>query len=231
MQRLFTWLPLAREAIKLKNSFLIMPQRIGIYGGTFNPVHNAHLIMAEHFCEEMSLDKCFFVPANISPFKTNNSSALSISSENRLEMLQIAIEENPKFVVDTFEIEKPDVSYTYLTVDYFREKYQNDGLFLLLGSDQALFFNKWKNWEQILSKVQICIAARNKLSKLKIKEINKLLTYKQKKPFFLNSPLIDISSTDIRNKIKTKKSIKYLVPDKLIDFIEKKRLYQSIFDA
>ncbi|MDP2363174.1 MAG: adenylyltransferase/cytidyltransferase family protein, partial [Ignavibacteria bacterium] len=111
--------------------------RVGIVGGTFNPIHNAHLSIAGHFLDDMRLDIVYFVPANISPFKTDNYTSQDISSEHRIKMLELALKDYKKFSFDTFETDKGDVSYTIDTVKYFREKFPYSRLFLLIGDDQA----------------------------------------------------------------------------------------------
>lgn len=201
--------------------------RIGLFGGTFNPVHIAHLVIAERFCEELFLEKCYFVPANISPFKVNNDSANEVSPESRLEMLWLAIEGKKHFETDVFEIDNPDISYTFKTVDYFCEKYPYKDIFLLIGSDQAIFFKEWKNWEHILSKINICVALRSALTKEEREEINEILSYKGKKPYWLKSPIIEISSTEIRHRINSGKSIDYILPSKVKEFIFKNKLYSA----
>ncbi len=204
-----------------------MKKRYGILGGTFNPVHIAHLIMAECFCDDMKLDKCFFVPASLSPFKEEEDSAREIMPEDRFEMTRLAAKGNPRFETDRFEIDNQGVSYTYKTVDYFCQRYADAALFMLIGTDQARFFREWKNWMNILKKVQICVAYRLGESEVNKKEIDGILTVENKKPEWISAPALDISSTDIRNRIKTVKSVRYLVPDAVLDYIMKKKLYTT----
>jgi nicotinate-nucleotide adenylyltransferase len=202
--------------------------KIGIIGGTFNPVHNAHLGIAEHFIEQMQLDKCYFVPAALSPFKTEDESANLISSEHRIEMLKLAIKANPKLDVDTFEIEQGGVSWTINTVKYFREQFPDAELFLLIGGDHALVFTQWGKWQEILELVTLCIARRpGIISKEREKEINKTLTINNKVPIWLDTPLIDISASEIRERVRRNEPINTFVSKAVQEYIFYHNLYSN----
>jgi len=134
-------------------------EKIGIYGGTFDPIHLGHLIIAQCFVEQFSLDKCYFVPAKISPFKIEQN--LTFSDAERIKMIELSIKENPNFAIDTYEIENTDISYTINTIRYFRSKYPLSELFLLIGYDQAINFDKWKNSELIKNLANIVVARRD----------------------------------------------------------------------
>ncbi len=198
------------------------PTRIGIFGGSFNPIHIGHLITAEYFVEDCNLDTCFFVPNHISPFKINDSEL--ISSLHRLEMLNLSIQNNPKFLVNDFEIKKGGISFTFETILYFKGIYPNDSLFLLMGTDQIANFNQWKNWEIIVNNSIIVAAHRNVSSGTEKIDRGVFAEYSQK-IVYLKNPIIEISSTEIRNRIKSGKSIKYLVPESVRAYIESNRLY------
>ncbi|MGA2296500.1 MAG: nicotinate (nicotinamide) nucleotide adenylyltransferase [FCB group bacterium] len=199
-------------------------KKIGIIGGTFNPVHLAHLIIAEQFTNELQLDTCYFFPCFISPFKTDVASKTENVAEHRLQMLKLATQSNPKFIVDDFEIVQKGISYTYNTILYLKEKEPDSKFYLLIGSDQALSFKQWSNWEKILESVQVCVAFRaDDLEKEP--EIIDILMYKFHTPIILHSPIINISASQIREKIKQKNSIKSLVPDTVEDYIYSHKLY------
>lgn len=202
-------------------------ERIGIYGGTFNPVQIAHLIIAEQFAEEMELDKCILVPAAVSPFKTGSHEKEDVSAAHRLEMLSIAAGGNPLFQIDPFEIEHGGVSYSIETVNYVHEKNPEAGLFLLIGGDNARDFTKWKNWKRILELVTLCIARRpGTINDETESKITCELTIDERPPVWLDTPLMEISSSDIRKMIALGKSIKYLVPPGVEKYIRKNRLYK-----
>lgn len=197
-------------------------KRIGIFGGSFNPVHIGHLIVAEYFVEDLNLDTCFFVPNHISPFKVNDSEL--ISSLHRLEMLRLAAQNNPKFLVNDFEIKKGGTSFTFETVLYFKREYPNDSLFLLMGTDQIANFSQWKNWEVILNN-SIIVAARRNVPNETEKIHTSVFSKYPDKIVYLKNPIIGISSTEIRNRIKSGKSIRYLIPESVQSHIESNRLY------
>jgi len=201
---------------------ILNPTKIGIFGGSFNPVHIGHLIIAQHFVEELNLDYCYFVPNYISPFKIGDNEI--IPSHTRLEMLRLATEDNPKFIIDTFEINKADISYTYQTILYFKNKFPSAQLFLLVGSDQAEKFTSWKNWETILDNANLAVAKR-KPEVFDPPQYNFPSEY-SKKVIHLSNPIIEISSSSIRNYLKSGRAIRYLVPEKIFNFIISNKLFE-----
>ncbi len=200
---------------------------IGIFGGTFNPIQIAHLIISERFIEEFKLHKCILIPTNISPFKVEDSHTI-VESKHRFKMLKLAIKKNCKYTIDDFEIKSGGISHTIDTIHHIKKKYENDNLFLLIGSDHSFLFDKWYKWEEILKLVQIVIALRPKT--LAVEEINSIsqkLTIGNKPPMWLDAPLIEISASEIRQRIAQGKSIKYLVPKKVEKYILKHKLFKN----
>jgi len=191
--------------------------KIGIFGGTFNPVHNAHLSIARSFIDEIQLDVCYFVPAWLSPFKVDISNEVFIPATQRTEMLKIALEKEPKFQIDTFEIDKMDISYSIETINHFINKYHESEFYLLIGSDQLMDFHKWKDYEQILNLVQICIAERPGFQ-IFDKYLYKF-TINGKKPKIISSQMINISSTEIRNCIINHLPLTNLLPKLVEEYI------------
>ncbi len=201
-------------------------KKVGIIGGAFDPIHVAHLIVGEIFVSKLDLDLAYLVPARISPFKTAKKDDLEASVRHRLQMTKIAASENPRFGVETFELERDSVSYSIDTVDYLAEKHPNAELYLLVGSDQAKKFNRWKNRKAILDKATICIADRPGYLTENDKEVIRFdLEHKEKEPIWLENPLLEISSSNIRNKIKNGESIKYFVPPQVEEYIKRNNLY------
>jgi nicotinate-nucleotide adenylyltransferase len=201
-------------------------ENIGVIGGTFNPFHSGHLILAELFVDDLKLDKCFFVPSFISPFKFNDINYSSMIPEHRIAMINLAIKNNPAFEIDTYEIIQGGISYTYLTISYFKEKFSNSNLFFFIGTDQAINFKKWKNWKYILENAQLCIGDRTNNNQ-KLKDfITESLTVFDKKPIWIKNPYIEISSSIIRHRVIESKSIKYLVPAEVEDYILNNNLYK-----
>lgn len=169
-----------------------MKNKIGLLGGSFNPIHEAHTSVANYFVEHHSADKVIFIPCNVSPFKTNESVA---PNNYRLEMVKLAIQSNPLFEVSEFELENNGISYTYQTVEYFKKLFPDDNLCLLVGGDQAENFHNWKNWQNILDNADIYVALRKGY---------KIPTYEfesYKKATYMEMPFIEVSASEIREKI------------------------------
>jgi nicotinate-nucleotide adenylyltransferase len=196
-----------------------MYRKLGIFGGSFNPIHIGHLIIATFFVTEFDLDACVFVPNHISPFKIEDN---ELAPDNfRVEMLRLAIEDNPKFFIDPYEINKGGVSYTFETILHFKELYKETELFLLIGSDQAQKFTFWKNWNIILENSNLVIAKRSLSSPNK----NFLPGDFLSKVYLLDNPVIEISASMIRERIRKGKPIDYLVPEKVKKYIFQNKLY------
>lgn len=183
----------------------------GVFGGNFNPVHTGHLILAADSLCLLSLEKVIFVPAWKSPFKEN---VPVIPFKDRYNMLKLAISNKKYFEVLDIEGKRKGISYTYQTLKELLKKEEN--LCLLIGEDQAKDFKKWYKWKEILEMMNVFVFKR---SKKKLKYPKGLKT--------LNSRIIEISSTEIRNKIKNGEPIDFLVPDPVRDYIKEHKLYKA----
>ncbi len=209
-------------------------KRIGIYGGSFNPVHNAHIALALHFFDEMKLDDLYFVPAYVSPFKAGEpldpagvGACHDCTPRQRLDMLQLATRHHAGFHVDDFEIVRGEVSYTIDTVDYFSEKFPGSLLFLLVGADQALHFTEWKQYRQILGRVQLCVAPRRAGTEADLLPLDgrEVLGVRGVAVHFLNTPLMDVSSTEIRRRISRGEPVDFFVDPQVAAYIYQNKLY------
>lgn len=202
--------------------------KIGIIGGSYNPPHIAHLIIADRFTEQMNLDYTYFVPAYYSPFKIADDFLEATTSQQRVDMLRLATELNEKFEVETIEIERRGVSYTIDTVRYFKEKFGDDTeLFLLVGGDQAAAFTKWKDWEEIIRQVQLCIARRPyTISPDVERAIAFHLSTNDRLPVWIEAPILAVSSTEIRQRIAGGQSVHYIVPENVEHYIRHNDLYR-----
>jgi nicotinate-nucleotide adenylyltransferase len=199
-------------------------QRIGIFGGSFNPIHIAHLIVAERFVEALALDRCVFVPAARSPFKEFETSY--VSDAHRLEMVRLAIAENPSFDVSDVEIARGGVSYTVDTVVELQQRYPSAKLFLLVGTDQALKFQQWKRWTEIVQQTQVCIVRRPvDIANVDEATVANLMTVGGASPIWIDAPYLAISSTDIRRRVHALQSIRYVTPASVISYINHHGLY------
>lgn len=202
-----------------------MKVKIGLFGGSFNPIHNGHLIIASIFFEEFSLWRCYFIPNNISPFKFENTES-DIPKQHRLNMLRSAIQDDNRFAIDTFEIEKEEISYSHLTVEYFKKKFPNDELHFLIGDDQAIEFIKWKNWRSILENSYLVVARRNANIDYTKDILSNIDMDFHSKIKFLNNPLIEISASSVRNLIALGKDFRYLLPYSVYRYILENGLYK-----
>ena len=189
--------------------------KIGLYFGSFNPIHIGHLIIANHIAYNTELNEVWFIVSPQNPLK---ESASLLNEQHRYSLVKIAVEDEKKLKVNNVEFLMPKPSYTIDTLIYLSEKYTQHNFSLIIGSDSYLNFNKWKNYEQIILNYNILIYQRPSFPiKTDLPESIKII----------RAPLLDISSTQIRKNIKDKKSIRYLVTDKVMDEIELKGYYRS----
>ncbi len=190
-----------------------MKRKIGILGGTFDPLHLGHLIIANEVLDRLGLDEVKFMPNHEPPHKDRHTGT---TAENRLAMLERAIEGHPKFSIETIELNQAGRSYTYDTMKILREKNPQNDYYFIIGADMVEYLPHWYNIEKLVKIVQFVGTNRphNKLES----------PYPVK---FVEVPMIDISSSMIRDRIKKGMSIKYLLPDQVIRYIEENDLYES----
>lgn len=171
--------------------------KIGIFGGSFNPIHKGHMHLAESVMEDIKLDKIIFVPSKISPHKSSDE---YISENDRLEMVRLSIMNNRSFEVSDYELTQDRVSYSVYTVRHFKEKYPDDELYLLVGTDMLLCFEKWYKFEEIMKLADIVAVAREngEIDALN-KKSNELSRYG--KVIICKAEPFSVSSTEIRKKI------------------------------
>ena len=201
--------------------------RIGLIGGTFNPIHHGHLILSEYVRENFQLDKVIFIPTGLPPHKAE----LAVENpEIRLEMARLGIESNCFFNVSDIETYREGISYTIDTIMELKKLHLNDQLYFIIGADSLFQLPTWKDYEKLISTTNIIVVNRpggdNNLIEDKIKEYEDLFGGNI---IEVKSPLIEISSSDIRNRVKNGKSIKYLVPQKVEEYILQKSMYKEGF--
>jgi len=200
-------------------------RKIGISGGTFDPVHHGHLIIAEEAGEILGLDKVVFIPSGNPPHKVGCGVT---SAYHRYNMILMAIEKNPFFEVSAIEIEREGYSYTVDTLFKLRGIYGEDTeLYFITGADVISELTTWKQFEKIFEICEFVAALRLGYNKKSLIEEIKFLKREFKaRIHVVDTPLIGISSTAIRERAKTGKSIKYLVPEKVEEYIKVKGLYK-----
>ncbi len=196
-----------------------MKKKIILFGGTFDPIHNGHLLLAQYALEFINAEKVIFIPSYMPPHKLN----YKINHwKHRLNMVKLAIKNNPNFVVSDFEIKKKNISYTYITIEHFSKVYKNYEMYFLIGFDSLLELNTWQNWQYIIKKVKFLVGSRM-VKKDKLKKLNKEIF---KKVICFDSPIIEVSSTEIRERIKKGWIVSYFLPDKVEKYIQKNKLYK-----
>lgn len=201
-------------------------KKIGIYGGSFDPIHIAHLILAESCRESLQLDEVRFVPANISPLK---QSGKPLDNKHRIEMLQLAIGGNDRFVLDTRELDRAGVSYTIDTVQSLAKEFPDAELILLMGADSLRDIAKWKSPELLLSMVTVGVIARGGVGEPPWQALRPFVSEArwssiQRK---VTAPILEVSSTNLRQRIRDGLSVRYQLPASVEAYIKHHQLYSE----
>ena len=185
-------------------------KRIGIFGGTFDPIHHGHLILAREALEGLALEKVLFIPAAASPHKPNFESAAAAA---RLEMVRAAIEGEPRFEFDPMELERSSPSYAIDTMEVLRKREPGAEFFYLVGEDNVALLNTWHRFPELAKLVQFIVLDRS--------------GRQAEHPYPVIRRHLDISATDIRNRVATGRSIRYLVPPAVEKIIRERQLYRE----
>jgi nicotinate-nucleotide adenylyltransferase len=187
--------------------------KVGLFFGSFNPIHNGHLIIANHILNETDIDKTWFVVSPQNPFKQANT---LLNNYDRLHLVDKAIENDNRMKASDIEFNLPKPSYTVTTLAYLKEKYPDHEFAIIIGSDSFQNFSKWKNYEVIIENYQLIIYKRPGFEIINNLNANLLL---------MDAPLLEISATYIRELVKQNKSIKYLVPENIEQEIRSNRFF------
>jgi nicotinate-nucleotide adenylyltransferase len=190
--------------------------KIGLYFGSFNPIHVGHLILSNHILNESDLEKIWFVVSPLNPFKEPEN---LINEYDRLHLVQKAIEDDARLKASDIEFLLPKPSYTIHTLAYLEEKYPDHSFSIIMGSDSFQNLDKWKNSEIIIKNYSIIIYKRPGF------QINNKLNANIQ---IMDAPLLEISSTHIRELVRTGKSIKYLVPSSIEEEILASGFFKKI---
>ena len=216
-------------------------EKIGLFGGTFNPIHSGHIRAAEIVQKKLSLEKILFIPSYIPPHKDSEEIA---SPSHRLRMVELALQSHSHFVPSSIEVDAEEKSYSVITLGKIKKLYPNTQVFFILGIDAFLEIDTWKNYDKVLEQCFFAVISRPgfrlkdakralkeipgedicELSESEILDDDKLLSYRI---FLVQLDALDIASTDIRKRVKRGESIKTMVPDEVEAYIKENNLYQS----
>jgi len=200
--------------------------RIGILGGSFNPLHNLHIELGLAALNDYSLDKVLVMPSRRPPHKTLAEGASDI---DRVEMIKKTISKYDRFELDLFEMEEKEQTYTYKTLSIYKEKYQNDDLFFIMGEDSLDKFDTWVNPEIICQKATILVGPRANVVDESLEDKLDRISKKYNGIFLkLSSPKLDISSTMVRELIERNGDFESLVPKEVSSYIKEKGIYNYV---
>jgi len=192
--------------------------KVGLFFGTFNPIHIGHLIIANYMAEFSDLDQVWFVVTPLSPFKQKKT---LLDNHHRLAIANIAVEDYPKLKTSDIEFKLPQPNYTINTLVNLEEKYPNDQFCLIMGEDNLKGFHKWKNYETILQNYKLYVYPRISEGKTENQFSN------HSKIHSVNAPIVQISSTFIRKSIKDKKDISTMLSPNVWKYIDEMNFYKS----
>jgi nicotinate-nucleotide adenylyltransferase len=186
-------------------------KKVGIFGGTFDPPHYGHLLIANEVLSELNLDEIWFMPNQEPPHKKKSD---RVRNEDRLQMLTLAIEGNPAFKVETIELQRVGPSYTVDTIKLLNEQFSAHQFYFIIGADMIEYLPKWRNIAQLVKLVQFVGVNRPSYSTQTDYPIDNV-----------DVPAMGVSSSMIRDRVKKGKTVRYLLPDSVIHYIEEKHLY------
>lgn len=216
-------------------------ERIGLLGGTFNPVHEGHLRAAREVRQKFALSKILFIPSYIPPHKQTTDMA---SPEDRFALVKIAVQENPHFIASPIELKAQEKSYSIITLNKVKDIYKNAWVFFILGIDAFLEIETWRSYREVLEQCHFVVTSRpayllaearnvlpenyaEKIFDLRESESVEEDLFLKFRIFLLSIRALDISSTEIRRRIRQGQSVKGLVPEAVEVYIKKRKLYQG----
>lgn len=198
-------------------------RRLGMLGGTFDPIHYGHLIAAQSAAEELSLDQVLFVPCGIPPHK---DMATVAPAAERHALTRLATADNPLFQVSTVELDRPGPSYTVHTLAQLTDHYPDDRLFVVVGLDSFAGVAGWYESERLFQLAEFVVVSRPGYNGTLLDQtLADLAPWQRERVQALSIPSLDISSTELRERVRRGRSIRYLVPESVRNYIEENRLY------
>lgn len=193
-------------------------KKIGLFFGSFNPIHIGHLILSNYILENSNMDELWFVVSPQNPFKEKKS---LLNDHNRLDMVELAIKNYPKMRASNIEFSLPQPSYTIDTLTYLHEKHPDYSFSLIMGEDNLKSLPKWKNYEQLLNNHHIIIYPREFEGEKRNSEY-----IQHENISFIKAPIIELSATEIRNMIKEGKNTRPMLPPEVFDYLDGSNFYK-----
>ncbi len=202
-----------------------MDKRQGIMGGTFDPIHYGHLLLGERAYEQFYLDQILYMPSGNPPHKQNRQGRASI--RQRMDMVELAIRDNPHFSLLDAEMHTDGYSYTYMTLERLKAQNPHTEYYFIIGADSLFDFERWKYPERICSQAKILAAGRSEAGWTEVnRKIRELSERFQSEFYYLEAPHVDISSHSLRENIHDGKSVRYLLPDEVLSYIMEHDIYR-----
>lgn len=198
-------------------------KKIGIMGGTFNPIHFGHLLLAETAFHQFDLDEILIMPTKNPYYKKISN---SVTEEDRVAMVELAIEDNQHFRLSKEELDREGTTYTVETLSHLTKKHPDYKYYFIMGADSLYHIESWKEPEQILKMATIVVAGRAGTGSSLSSQIEYIENKYDSEIYRLNSPVLEISSNDIRRRVRDGESIRYLLPGKVVDYIHEHNLYK-----
>lgn len=203
-------------------------KKIGIMGGTFNPIHFGHLFLAENAFEQVSLDKVLFMPSKNPPHKAK---PVNVSEQQRVDMINLAISDNPHFELSKIELHREGLTFTADTLRLLTAENSDTEYYFIVGTDSLFMMQNWKEPQVVFDLSTIVVAGRDNS---KTEEIQKHIEYLEStfraRIIYIEMPMIQIASAEIRERYMAKRSVRYFMPDSVIDYIGKNKLYTATLE-
>lgn len=207
-------------------SFQNNHKKIGIMGGTFDPIHMGHLILGEQSYEQLHLDKVLFMPSGNPPHKRNRTGRAS--DDQRVDMVRLAIEDNPHFELSLAEMHETGYTYTYRTLEELRKQNPDTDYYFIIGADSLFTFEEWREPARICAACTLVVAVRDHASFDELnREIQRLSVKYHGHFILLDTMNIDVSSHQIRQWVTEEKSLKYYIPDNVISYMKENGIYRK----
>lgn len=201
-------------------------KKVGIMGGTFNPIHNGHLLIAENAYDQLQLDEVRFIPTGKSPHKQHQTVTDGV---HRMRMVELAIADHAGFVADDRELRTESLSYSYVTLEQLHQEQPQWELYFIMGGDSLRDFKTWRNPERICACASLAVAVRDacdvKQLQLYAEELKQLY---QAKVYLLQTPNLSVNSSEIRARVAAGQTIRYQVPEPVRGYVREHSLYETV---